>query len=121
MRLAAALLTVAFLAASLAACGSSDSESTGEPGAPAGAAARGCVAATSPATGLRVTAASCGEAQRLALAWRRGENCQPGAGASRAGCSVGSYRCSAVRSDRGVAVNCTRPGHTVAFIVPRGG
>jgi hypothetical protein len=131
MRLAAALLTAVLLAASLAACGGSGSgsettrgESTrqraGRPSSPAGASAQACAAATARVEGLRVTATSCGEGQRLALAWRHGSACQLGPGASRAGCSVGSYRCSAVRSDRGVAVNCARPGHTIAFTVPRG-
>jgi hypothetical protein len=126
MRLAAALLTAALLAASLAACGSSGSGSEttrgggGQQSSPAGASAQACAAATR-VEGLRVTAASCGEGQRVALAWVHGSDCQPGAGASRAGCRVGSYRCGAVRADRGVAVTCARPGRTVAFVVPRGG
>ncbi len=111
MRLAAALLTAALLAASLAACGSSGSGSettrggsgpqrAGQPGSPAGASAQPCAGATGRVEGLRVTAASCSEGQGVVRAWQHAGGCQPGAGASRAGCSVGSYRCSAVRPHR---------------------
>jgi hypothetical protein len=131
MRLAAALVIVVFIAGSLGGCGS-DSGSKPPPGdgrpqgpggessSPTGATVRTCAMTTMPIEGLRITAASCGEGRRVARGWLHGGGCLPGADASRAACSVAPYRCSAVRADRGIAVNCARPGRTVAFIVPRG-
>lgn len=49
--------------------------------------------------------------------WERSSDCQRPAGASRWGCSVGSYRCQAVVVDRGWSVSCSRPGGSVAFLV----
>jgi hypothetical protein len=129
MRLVAALAIAALVAGSPAGCGGSGtSESpgsggqrTGGPTAPAGATARGCGVATARIVGLRIAVASCEEGRRIALRWERASGCQPSAGASRAACSVGRYRCSAVRADRGTAVSCARPGHTVAFIARRAG
>lgn len=41
--------------------------------------------------------------------------CEPPAGASRWGCSVGSYRCQGVVTDRGWSVSCAKPGRSIAF------
>lgn len=49
--------------------------------------------------------------------WEHDADCDRPAGASRWGCSVGSYRCQAVVVDRGWSVSCARPGDSVAFIV----
>ncbi|MET0559837.1 MAG: hypothetical protein ABW065_14410 [Solirubrobacterales bacterium] len=126
MRLAAALVIVTLTAGLLVACGSDsspgpshgDDSERGEGGAraPIGASLRSCAAATSQIAGLRVIAASCGEGRRVAHGWQRGNGCRPSGGVSRAACAVGPYRCSSVRADRGVAVNCARSGSTVAFI-----
>jgi len=116
MRLAAAFVTVALAASSLAGCDSG----TDAPSAPAAGAARSCAAAATSIEGLRVTAASCTEARRVAIRWSRRDDCRLGEGASRGGCSVGPYRCGAVRADRGIAVSCARPGRTVGFIARRG-
>jgi hypothetical protein len=51
--------------------------------------------------------------------WERDSDCDRPAGASRWGCSIGSYRCQAVVVDRGWSVSCSRPGKSVAFIVRR--
>ncbi|HYQ78991.1 MAG TPA: hypothetical protein VEP91_07785 [Solirubrobacterales bacterium] len=51
--------------------------------------------------------------------WEHSSECDRLAGASRWGCSIGSYRCQAVVVDRGWSVSCARPGDSVAFIVPR--
>ena len=116
MRLAAALVTVALAAGSLVGCGSG----TDAPSAPAGGTTRSCTAAVTSIEGLRVTAASCAEARRVALGWHRRGDCRLGEGTSRGGCSVGAYRCGAVRADLGIAVTCARPGRTVGFIARRG-
>lgn len=51
--------------------------------------------------------------------WEHSADCDRPAGASRWGCSIGSYRCQAVVVDRGWSVACARPGDSVAFLVPR--
>ena len=49
--------------------------------------------------------------------WEHDADCDRPAGASRWGCSIGSYRCQAVVVDRGWSVSCSRPGESVAFVV----
>ena len=49
--------------------------------------------------------------------WERSAECDRPPGASRWGCSVGSYRCQAVVADRGWSVSCSRPGGSVSFLV----
>jgi hypothetical protein len=55
----------------------------------------------------------------LQAKWEHDPDCDRPAGASRWGCSIGSYRCQAVVVDRGWSVSCSRPGESVAFIVRR--
>lgn len=43
--------------------------------------------------------------------------CKPPAGASRWGCSVGTYRCQGVVTDRGWSISCAKPGSSIAFTV----
>ena len=57
--------------------------------------------------------------QQVRLAWERNPNCKPPRAASRWGCSVGSYRCQGVVTDRGWSISCSRPGRSLAFTVPR--
>jgi hypothetical protein len=87
--------------------------------APAGASAHACVLNAGGAEGLRATAVSCGEARRVALGWRRSDACAPAGGASRAACTVRSYRCLATSTARGFTVGCSRPGRSLAFTVRR--
>lgn len=51
--------------------------------------------------------------------WEHTSDCDRPPGASRWGCSIGSYRCQAVVVERGWSVSCARPGESVAFIVRR--
>lgn len=44
-------------------------------------------------------------------------DCKPAEGASRWGCSVGSYRCQGVVTGRGWSVSCAKPGKSIAFTV----
>jgi hypothetical protein len=125
MRLAAPLLILALAAALLGGCGGSSGETSSGPEpragtstAPAGASARSCALDAGGIEGLRVTKVSCGEGQRVAIAWRRASGCAPHG--SRSGCSVKSYRCAATASDRGWSVSCAKPGKSVAFTVRRG-
>jgi hypothetical protein len=49
--------------------------------------------------------------------WEHASACDRPSGASRWGCTIGSYRCQAVVVDRGWSVSCARPGDSVAFTV----
>lgn len=136
MRLAVPIAIVALAAALLGGCGGSSSGSestapdltspavaesapepqTSEGGAPPGASAAGCETEATDAEALSATAVSCEEARGVMLAWQREAGCAAGAGASHSACTVRSYRCIATRTDRGLAVSCARPGHSIAFI-----
>jgi hypothetical protein len=126
MRLATPLAITAVAAALLAGCGSSSDEagSTAAPkasdsSAPAGASAHACAINVGGASGLRVTAVSCGKGQKTAIAWQRDATCRPPAGGSQAGCTVAGNRCIATATGRGLAVSCARPGHAIAFTAKR--
>jgi hypothetical protein len=130
MRLASAIAIVALAAALLGGCGSSSEDSSGagsttapkasDSGAPAGASAQACVLNVDEASGLRVTAVSCGKGRKTAIAWQRDPSCRPAGGGSQAGCTVAGYRCIATATDRGLAVSCSRPGRSIAFTAKRG-
>lgn len=133
MRLATSLAIVVLAAALLAGCGSSSSSSggstqtgstapskAGTSGGPIGASARSCDTHAGDAEGLRAVGVSCGEARRVLYGWQRTGACSSPSGASRSSCSTGSYRCLGAKTDRGVAVSCSRPGRSVAFIAKRG-
>ncbi|HEY3434828.1 MAG TPA: hypothetical protein VGK41_04180 [Solirubrobacterales bacterium] len=55
--------------------------------------------------------------QRVRSGFLANPDCKPAEGASRWGCSVGSYRCQGVVTDRGWSVSCARPGRSIAFRV----
>lgn len=55
--------------------------------------------------------------QQVRAAFLTKPDCEPPAGASRWGCSVGSYRCQGVVTDRGWSVSCAKPGRSIAFRV----
>ena len=126
-----AIALLALLAALLAGCGSSSEESStgsdGAPtqaapnaGAPAGAAARSCETLAADAEALRATNLPCEQARQVMYGWQREPSCALPASGSRGGCRARSYRCQAVRAERGVAVSCARAGASVAFIARRG-
>lgn len=96
MRLPATLLAVLLLA--LAGCGDSSEEKS----------------TTAPAQGNN------GETREVRVAWERNPDCRPPRGASRWGCTVGSYRCQGVVTGRGWSISCSRPGRSLGFTVPRG-
>lgn len=54
---------------------------------------------------------------KVRAAWESSPSCKHPQGASRWGCSIGSYRCQAVVTDRGWSVDCAKPGHSIAFTV----
>lgn len=55
---------------------------------------------------------------KVRASWESSPACAHPQGASRWGCSVGAYRCQGVVTDRGWAVDCARPGRSIAFTVP---
>jgi hypothetical protein len=101
MRLPTTLAVIALAAALMFGCGGSSDSTTTTPdraGQPP--------ASTKPTGSAKVRAS-----------WEASPACKHPQGASRWGCSVGSYRCQAVVSDRGWSVDCARPGRSIAFTV----
>lgn len=94
MRLATFLATLAAVAL-LAGCGGSGDETTG----------------SGPAGGTGVSA------REARIAFEREPDCKRPEGASRWGCSVLSYRCQGVVTDRGWSISCSKPGRSIAFTV----
>ena len=136
IRLAAPLAIVALAALLLAGCGGSSSDEGSTPGGPAqderqapsgvdggggpvGAAARSCDTNAVDVEALRATGVSCGQARQVMFGWQQASACDGRPGASRSSCTSRSYRCLATRTDRGVAVSCSRPGRSIAFIAKR--
>jgi hypothetical protein len=139
LRLAAPPLAVAVVLAALlvAGCGGSSSngaassgastqtEKNAAPpastsGAPVGAAAKSCETDAVDAEALRATGVSCDQARRVMYGWQQRGGCSSPPGASRVSCTTHSYRCTGARTDRGTAVSCARPGHSIAFVAKRG-
>jgi hypothetical protein len=114
----AALATVALLAAALALAGCGSSAETTQraatPKAPLGSSVTSCHEdlLSGPA---RAVGASCAEARSVVTRWVHAPSCMSSAGESRGSCTVGGYGCLSTRTDRGVAVSCTRPGRAVSF------
>jgi hypothetical protein len=102
MRLPTTLAVIALAAALLFGCGGSDDSTTTTPDR----------AGKPPAS-----AAPAGTA-KVRASWEANPACKHPQGASRWGCSIGSYRCQAVVTDRGWSVDCARPGRSIAFTVP---
>ncbi len=90
------------------------------PNAPAGSKVVSCDAGAADLEGLRATAIDCDSARDTMRRWAQTEACALAEGASRGSCSLGGFRCQAVRADRGIAVSCARPGGDVAFISTKG-
>lgn len=125
---------LAILAAALpAGCGGSSTEtgelqtSTSTKGAstpppakaPIGARPKSCDSLAADAGGLRATGVPCDRARQVMYGWRRERSCSTPPGASRSSCLTRSYRCQAVRADRGLAVSCARAGEAIAFVAKR--
>jgi hypothetical protein len=124
MKISAALLLVCAL---LVGCGGGSQDSTTAnpkqgtpkkataPNAPAGSKVVACAEGRGETVQLRATAVDCATARTTMQQWERSHACTPGKG-SRGSCSLGDFRCQAVRVDRGAAVSCARPGADVSFI-----
>ena len=88
------------------------------PNAPAGSKVVSCDAG---AAQLRATAVDCETARTTLEHWQQSEACALGGGNSRGSCSLGGFRCQAVKVDQGVSVSCAGPEGDVAFLVRPGG
>lgn len=97
MRLATFLAALAAVVV-LVSCGSSGDEAT----------------TSTPAGGTGVSA------REARIAFEREPDCKRPKGASRWGCSVLSYRCQGVVTDRGWSISCSKPGRSIAFTVRPG-
>ena len=129
-RLAAPLVIVVLSAGLVAGCGGSSVETEGtrietspgevqlpeSGGPPIGAGAESCDSDAVDAGSLRATNVSCDQARQAMDGWRRERSCSLPSGASRGGCLTRSYRCQSVRTDRGLAVSCSRAGASIAFL-----
>jgi hypothetical protein len=121
----ARLFPLVLVAALLASgCGSSDDQAptatATTPPAPPGAAARACGGTAAGAGQLRVTGIGCEEGRAVVAAWAGDPVCSGPADASRFSCAVhDGYRCLGAATARGIAVSCSRPGSSVAFVAKR--
>lgn len=86
------------------------------PNAPAGSKVIACGEGAVDMEQLRATAVDCGSARETMRRWGRSRACALGQGASRGSCSLGGFRCQAVRIGKGAAVSCARPGGDVSFV-----
>jgi hypothetical protein len=101
MRLATTLAFLALAAPLLFGCGSSGDSTTTTP----------------DRAGKTPTSATPTSTARIRASWEARPACAHPQGASRWGCSVGSYRCQAVVTDRGWSVDCAKPGRSIGFTV----
>jgi hypothetical protein len=83
---------------------------------PIGASARSCATRAADAEGMRATGVPCSRARQVLHTWQHQPGCELPGGASRDSCLARSYRCQSVRTDRGLAVSCSREDQSVAFI-----
>jgi hypothetical protein len=86
------------------------------PNAPAGSKVVVCSGGGEESAQLRATAIDCDTARTTMQHWESAEACNLGDDDSRGSCSVGAFRCQAVKVDRGLSVSCAKPGGDVAFI-----
>jgi hypothetical protein len=86
------------------------------PNAPAGSKVVSCSEGREEMMQLRATAVDCDTARTTMQSWERSHECTLGKSGSRSSCSLGGFRCQAVRVDRGASVSCVKQGADVAFI-----
>ena len=86
------------------------------PNAPAGSKVVSCSEGREEAEDLRATAVDCDTARTTMQHWQSSHACTLGAHRSRSSCSLGGFRCQAVRVDRGAEVSCAGPDGDVSFV-----
>jgi hypothetical protein len=123
----AAVLTAALLASG---CGGGSGSGTtatepGEttakpataPNAPAGSEVVDCTEDGLGPEQLRATAVSCDVARATMTEWENDPVCEHGGGGARSACSIGDFRCQAVKVEAGTSVSCERKGGAVSWLV----
>jgi hypothetical protein len=129
-----ALAAVAVLAAALLVSGCGGGSSGGSasaapeggkkataPNAPAGSKVVPCKEDGLEAEELRATAVSCDVARATMTEWENDPICTSGGSSSRSACSIGDFRCQAVKVEAGTAVSCERKGAAVSWLVKPAG
>jgi hypothetical protein len=116
-----ALLAVALLVGGCGGGSSSSSHAETQkkataPSAPAGSKVASCGGGAQ----LRATEVDCATARTTMESWENSDACALGTG-SRSSCSLGAFRCQAVKVGQGTSVSCADPEGDVAFIVKSGG
>ena len=121
----AVLVVAALLVAGCGGSGSEGSSSTAPeggakkataPNAPAGSKVISCSEGRMETVQLRATAVDCDTARATMQHWESSHACTLGKSASRSSCSLGGFRCQAVKVDRGAAVSCAKEGADIAWI-----
>lgn len=129
-RSAPAILTLLAAALLVGACGggsSGGSSSTAPretttkqataPNAPAGSKVASCQEDGLAAEQLRATAVSCDIARATMTEWENDPVCARGGNGARSACSIGDFRCQAVKVEAGTAVSCERKGAAISWLV----
>jgi hypothetical protein len=87
------------------------------PNAPAGSKVVSCKEHCLAAEQLRATAVSCDVAGATMTEWENDPVCARGGGGARSACSIGDFRCQALKVEAGTAVSCERKGAAVSWLV----
>jgi hypothetical protein len=124
-RSAPAALAVLVVALLVAACGggsSGGSNSTSPkkataPNAPAGSKVASCTEDGMETDQVRATEVSCDVARATMTEWENDPVCARGGGGARSACSIGDFRCQAVKVERGTSVSCERKGAAVSWLI----
>jgi len=77
----------------------------------------GCGGSDDGTTGGASTDRAQAPAKEVRAAFLAEPSCRRPKGASRWGCSIDSYRCQGVVTDRGLSISCSQPGRSVAFVL----
>lgn len=126
-RSAAAVFLVLTAALLIAGCGggsSSSSSSTAPEGAPPKATSPNAPAGSKVVScggngQLRATEIDCATARTTMHQWETSQACDLGE-SSRGSCSLGVFRCQAVKVGQGISVSCAGPDGDVSFVKPDG-
>ncbi|HKZ13316.1 MAG TPA: hypothetical protein VJL81_05670 [Solirubrobacterales bacterium] len=90
------------------------------PNAPAGSKVTSCKEDGLEAEQLRATAVSCDVARTTMTEWENDPVCARGGSSARSSCSIGAFRCQAVKVEAGASVSCAGPQGDVSFILKSG-
>lgn len=91
------------------------------PNAPAGSRVTACDEDGFEAEQLRATAVSCDIARATLTEWENDPVCARAGGGARGSCSIGDFRCQAVKVEAGTAVSCERQGAAISWLIRSAG